>query len=256
MSAPLLIWTRSLDDWAEDALLLNSQLQGETLEVVHLPAISTSLVPVSSLPKLQTPYTVVVTSSKVFDYAKRTPELWEVLVNSSEVITHGATTHAKGRHLGLPMRHIAGIDKAEDLTEWIKSHYDQNHPFLIVRARETAFPMAEKLRTRGYTVDDIICYETILSLKDSAGRDLTAKEIKEFTTHAQGYITFFSPSAVESFAKVFTPKENRLFNSLVCIVIGPTTKTHALGNFATIKMADSAKLEDVLKTVKKELHEV
>lgn len=241
MEVPLdqLIWTRGQEDWAED----RRRLDRVSAAIVHVPTISTQALQPDLPP--QKPSVVLVSSPKGIAYAKANHALW-AWVNGARFYCFGTSTFAALRSAlrgtNITAEQVCARD-GRGFAEAIASHLKSEDHVAVLRARETAYDIADELHRRGFDAQGITVYETLAAVA------MSPDVIKKAQSTWQGVVCFASPSAVRAFAEAFLKDEegDRLRQSLVAVAIGETTAQEARPCFARVELAPAQSVEALIE---------
>jgi uroporphyrinogen-III synthase len=245
-----LIWTRGIDDWQSDHLLL-SRVVPEGVHIEHIPCVRLSPVEIPSdvLQALTNdPWDhVVFTSAHGVSFALASPVIRARIKRSSSVYTLGsATAQALARH-GIDAIRPEGIRTGEDLGAWLDVHLPKDAHILVPSPRQPAFDLAQYLKDKGRQSLAIVCYETEAKAHLPSGEALSTQNLKELGSRPTTIVCFASPSAVRGFVAgapgVVPP----------AVVIGPTTEAAAKQFFTVKKIADENSLESLVKAAVSQL---
>lgn len=234
MISKKIIWTRSIEDLDQDRLFLSDQL------VWCLPSIQR--LPIEQpfdLDMLQKPWSAAVLTSRyaAFLIAKRSD--LQSLIRGCEIVfclSHGIAD------LIAPFAQSCFVSpevtKGADLLDKILTSLSLNESrsILLIGAKEKAFDMKPALLAKGFKVNELDLYETVLHLICEDGRSLTDVDEKRFSD-GRWIVCFASPSAVRSFVQRFA----RLFHfDSFCdaVVIGSTTAAKARQYFSRVHQVE------------------
>jgi len=123
------------------------------------------------------------------------------------------------------------------------SHLKSEDHVAVLRARETAYDIADDLQRRGFDAQGVTVYETLAAVT------ISPDEIKKAQAEWKGVVCFASPSAVQAFADTFLKDEDgeRLRQSLVAVAIGETTAHAARPFFVRVALAPAHSVEALIE---------
>lgn len=239
-----LIWTRGVDDWQSDQLLL-SQLVAKDVYIEHIPCVRLSPVGITSdvLQALTNhPWDhVVFTSAHGVSFALASPVIRERIKKIASIYTLGSATAQALARLGIDAIRPEGLRTGEDLGAWLDVHLPQDAHILVPGPRQPAFDLAQYLKDKGRQSLAVVCYETEAKAHLPSGKALSIEILKELGARPTTIVCFASPSAVRGFVAgapgVVPP----------AVVIGPTTEAAAKQFFTVKKIADENSLESLVK---------
>ena len=245
-----LIWTRGVDDWQSDHLLL-SRLVPEGVFIEHIPCVRLSPVGIKSdvLQALTNhPWDhVVFTSAHGVSFALANPEIRTRIKKLTSIYTLGsATAQALARH-GIDAIRPEGLRTGEDLGAWLDLHLPKDAHILVPTPRQPAFDLAQYLKDKGRHSLAIVCYETEARAHLPNGEAISPQKLKELASSPSTIVCFASPSAARGFvvgAPGVVPP---------AVVIGPTTEAAAKQFFTVKKIADENSLESLVKAAVSQL---
>jgi uroporphyrinogen-III synthase len=240
-----LIWTRAMDDWDRDKLLL--QKSGH--DALHLPCITLQGLPVR-FPKHK-PQVFVFTSSNAVRYTERHHALVNLMRLGEAVYAIGPGTEKALKDLKVHVETCEGVHTAEQFAVWLSRNLSPETHVAWPTAREPSYNLAEHLARYRIHVDVLPVYHTEKALHLPNGKLPDQSAIDRYIQSLEGIVCFASPSAVDGFIRSLTPSENRLKHELIAVVIGPTTKAAAEGHFQNIKMIDEPSIEKLAEIAAK-----
>lgn len=239
----VLIWTRALTDWEEDAQKLSRTEQLPELNLMRVPCLKLAPVPVDS-PISKDFTAAILTSANALRLAP--PQLQDMLRQCQYVYTHGEKTAATARALGISSIEQIAVRTAEELAEMVIARLPHTAKVLIPTAAIPAFDLGEALRATGLDVTTITTYQTIQCVSRDDGSSLTQREVETARRQWQGVVCFASPSAVGSFVTTFLPEPNRLRDSLVAVALGPTTAAACAEAFRSVQVAPQNRIDSLI----------
>jgi uroporphyrinogen-III synthase len=170
---------------------------------------------------------LIITSKQVFQALQSYGDLWK----SKEVLTVGEPTAQALKSAGGRLLEY-GFGYGEDLTKIIKS-YPKETQWLYLRAKEVASDFAAICQDEGYSLDEVVLYETTCSA-----------ELLHIKVEDDATLIFTSPSSVRCFLQHhdLQPTHN-------IIVIGTTT-AKAIPLYIKYKIADKPTLQSCIQKAK------
>jgi uroporphyrinogen-III synthase len=235
-----LIWTRSIDDWAQDEPLLKTRLPAD-ISLIHIPCIQLEGASIS-LPAEESPTHFVFTSANAVDFSLRDEALKRAVQTSQGVYTHGESTYKALISQGIKATLVPGIRTAEALGGWLAAHAPKHGSFLLPGAEEPAFDLAAFLRTKGFKASALMCYRTRAMAHSPDGGPVTSSLREAVLNHHRKIVCFFSPSAVRGFIKVFARDVS------TAVAIGPTTAESARPFFERVEVASESHIFKMIET--------
>lgn len=214
MLSPL-IWTRSVADWDDDALLLPHHVR----KVIHIPCLAVEFLQ-PQLPDGNFPY-IVATSSNAITAIERLPYCREKF-KSATFFCFGAKTAEKAEACGYTTAQLpADIASAQQLSQHLLQTLPTTARIAILSARQPAFDLDRELATR-FEVAKIVLYQTHSHVAWPSGEEIdnTQKTALAGTRHV---ICFASPSSVEGFYHAFRDNHQQWRANFHAAAIGATT---------------------------------
>lgn len=236
-----IIWTRALDDWAEDRLLLKSN----EVEALHLPCLKIQGLPVR-FPK-QKPEIFVFTSANAVRYVQRHHALVNLIRQAEAVYAVGPGTLSALKENKIPAEVPPGVQTAEQLATWLSRNLAPDSDLAWPTAREPSYNLKEHLARYQINLDVLAVYHTEKCLHLPNGKTPDEAAVERYIQSLEGVVCFASPSSVDGFIRTLTPSENRLKHELCAVVIGPTTRAAADGHFEKIVMLSEPTVEGLAK---------
>ena len=234
MLSPL-IWTRSVADWDDDALLLPHHVR----KVIHLPCLAVEFLQ-PPLPEGEFAY-VIVTSANAIIALEQLPQGREKFAQAT-FICFGPKTREKAESCGyhtaslplsssansLPLSSSANssprssaITSAEQLAEHLLQALPASSRIAVLRAQQPAFALAETLAER-FTVAEVVLYQTRNHVAWPSGEDISCEQKKALAT-SKHVICFASPATVEGFYRTFQQEHADWRENFHAVAIGATT---------------------------------
>ena len=235
-----LIWTRARQDWAKDFDRFG-HIQNHTR---HLPCISLQSLPVK-FPDGEFPY-FVYTSANAVRFAEKSPRIMLAMQKAKGIFTFGRATSALLSTLGFDVTRPPGVHSAKQLGEYIAGNLQKGERIAIPSPEAPAFDMTTALSKAGLQPEQIVLYQTLAKMTYPDGTVVDRKEAERLESELTGVVCFASPSAVEGFCNILSPKENRLHESLKAVSIGPVTHKAASPNFKESYVCNTANLTSLI----------
>jgi hypothetical protein len=212
----MIIWTRSLEDWAKDQMMF----QGYKGKYLHLPCLSST--PISfeaELPK--GPFVLAFTSSKASHYFLSSKVGQNFLKHGKSLFSLGKATAEPLLDSGFKVE-IAQVKNGEEFQNWILNRSEKNDLFVLPGGIVRAFDLESGLKNahRGALKLDI--YATQALATTSLGTPIL-KDISE-EIDLGSVVCFASPSAVDGFSAAISKRDH-----IIAFCIGDTTAARALG---------------------------
>lgn len=228
----LLIWTRSTEDWEQDQTFIPANARQK---VVHVPLITTHPLRVS-VP--QTPFQhAIFTSPKGVAYTKQTDELWALVQKCLHVYTFGDKTTMALEQLGLHVTQVQ-TPNAQGLATYLAEHAPRVGRYLILTAREPAYPLRQHLQDAGLECDAIAVYETTLETH------LDRNHYERLVKAEQFVLCFASPSAVKAWLQIRAHHPELAIIPQIAVVMGESTAAACQsGQFIAIHTATQQTVE-------------
>lgn len=247
-----LVWTRSVQDWASDALILRDYLPNALPNILHLPCIELQPLPLANVADLQIKEdhdsVCLFTSPHAVKLAAQNPQL-ALLMQRSQNFCVGAKTLKQLIKLGFTGTHPSSVHHASSLGDFIKSQINPvGTQIFALGGVLRACDLKEELK--GFDCHEVQLYQTLIKLKHSHGPGFTEDEKSSFINGFSGIVCFFSPSAVKAFAEAFAPRENRLFSAITSVAIGGTTRQACNAHFEKVLMPPECSVEGVAAFIK------
>jgi uroporphyrinogen-III synthase len=242
---PLIVWTRSSDDWKQDKPVLKSH----NFDVLHLPCISMTGMAVK-FPKRK-PHMFIVTSTNAVLFTARHAALFNLMRSSEGVFAVGNATKDALKAHKIDAEVPPGVTNAEQLARWMANNLRPGTDVAWPCSREPSFDIAGVLSRYDIQVDPLPVYATEKALHLPHGKLPDQDDINRFIGSLEGVVCFASPSAIDGFARTLNPSENRLKESLVACCIGSTTAAFAEGHFDRIVVAPTQSVESLIETASK-----
>lgn len=242
-----IIWTRSLEDWDEDKLILSGLMN----RVLRLPCLRiTKISPLTlDLQKLSLPNKAAVfTSKRCVEYALEIPEIRQFL-KGARIFCFGQKTAAHLQDSGFNYDFIAEVRTSEELLTILGARLSPEYVVLVPGPKKKAFDLHGNLQKLGYISYNIDLYETISQLCLSDGKTPNFREQEQLINSLRGFVCFASPSACEGFVSSLTPEKNRLGEALTAIALGPTTAKKCRLHFINVKMARENNLATMIEDI-------
>ncbi len=214
MFSPL-IWTRSVADWDDDALLLPHYVR----KVIHIPCLAVEpLQP--PLPEGDFPY-VVATSANAIAALERLPSAPEKFAQAS-FLCFGPKTREKAEACGYRTTPLpATLTTAEQLAAHLLQVLAPTSRLAVLSARVPAFPLAEALAER-FEVAELVLYQTHRHVAWPSGEAISDEQ-KGALARARHVICFASPATVEGFYRTFQQHHAAWQENFHAVAIGATT---------------------------------
>ncbi len=243
---PVVIWTRSADDWPHDKAILKSK----HLEPLHLPCISMAGMAVK-FPKRK-PHMFIVTSASAVEYTARHKALFNLMRSSEGVFTVGEATKNALKAHRIESEVPPGVTNAAQLSNWLSKNIRPGTDIAWPCSREPSFDFTSALARYDIQIDPLPVYATEKILHLPHGKLPEEDDINRFIGSLEGVVCFASPSAIDGFTRTLTPSENRLHTSLIACCIGSTTSAFAEGHFDKIVVAPTHSIESLAETAEKQ----
>ena len=243
---PVVVWTRSADDWKHDKAVLKSQ----KLEALHLPCISMAGLTVK-FPKHK-PHLFIVTSANAVLYTARHKALFNLMRSSEGVFTIGEPTKEALKAHKIESEIPPKVTNAEQLCDWLSKNIRPGTDIAWPCSREPSFDFASRLSRYDIYIDPLPVYATEKNLCLPYGKQPDQDDINRFIGTLEGVVCFASPSAIDGFTRTLNPSENRLRASLTACCIGTTTAAFAEGHFDRIVIAETHTIESLASVAHKQ----
>jgi uroporphyrinogen-III synthase len=244
---PVVVWTRSADDWKHDKPLLKTR----HLEPLHLPCISMTGMAVK-FPKRK-PHMFIVTSNNAVQYTARHKALFNLMRSCEGVFTIGEATRTALKAFKIDAEVPPGVTNAEQLASWLSKNIRPGTDVAWPCSREPSFDFTTELARYDIHIDPLPVYATDKNLYLPHGKLPDADDVKRFIATLDGVVCFASPSAIDGFTRTLNPSENRLRGGLTACCIGTTTAAFAEGHFDRIVVAKEHSVESLAELAAKEV---
>ena len=216
MLSPL-IWTRSVADWDDDALLLPHHVR----KVIHLPCLAVEFLQ-PALPEGDFPY-VVATSANAIAALERLPHGREKFAQAT-FLCFGPKTREKAESCGYrAATQPSTLTSAEQLATHLLQTLAPATRITILTALEPAFALAEALAER-FDVTKLVLYKTHHHVAWPSGEDISSEQKKALAA-TRHVICFASPATVEGFYRTFQQNHADWQENFHAVAIGATTST-------------------------------
>lgn len=220
MLSPL-IWTRSVADWDNDALLLPHHVR----KVIHLPCLAVEFLQ-PALPEGDFTY-VVATSANAIAALERLPHGREKYAQAT-FLCFGPKTREKAESCGYQTTPLpAALSRTITSAEQLATHLLQTLPpasrITVLTALEPAYALAEALSER-FSVAKLVLYKTHHHVAWPSGEAIS-NEQKKTLASARHVICFASPATVEGFYRTFQREHAEWRENFHAVAIGATTAT-------------------------------
>ena len=214
MLSPL-IWTRSVADWDDDALLLPHHVR----KVIHLPCLAVEFLQ-PALPEGDFPH-VVATSANALAALERLPHGREKFAQAT-FLCFGPKTREKAESCGYrTATQPATLTSAEQLATHLLQTLPPATRITVLTALEPAFALAEVLAER-FDVAKLVLYKTRHHVAWPSGEDISSEQKKTLAA-TQHIICFASPATVEGFHHTFQHNHADWQENFHAVAIGATT---------------------------------
>lgn len=234
-----LIWTRGNHNWELDCSLLKNF----PMDILHLPCITLSKVPISKNSNLSaTSY--IFTSPNGVKYGFEDPKLRKFILKAKKVYTFGDTSYNLLLDHGITPERPSGVNTSKELTDYLLCQLKREEPIISIGAQKVAYDISNELQDKGYNAQHLSVYKTTSYLEASP------TEVEIYKKYLKGIICFASPSAIDGFCNRFTPQENRLGKELQAIAIGKTTLESCQPFFQKTALADKPTLISLIEKAK------
>ena len=216
MLSPL-IWTRSVADWDDDALLLPHHVR----KVIHLPCLAIKpLQP--QLPDGDYPY-VVATSANAIVALERLPHGRKKFAQAM-FLCFGPKTREKAEACGYrTWRLPASLTSAQQLAEHLLQELPPATRIAVLSALQPAFALDKALAAR-FRVTTLVLYETHNHVAWPSGEAISGEQ-KQNLAAGRHVICFASPATVEGFYQTFRQNHAEWRENFHAFAIGATTAT-------------------------------
>lgn len=234
-----LIWTRSLEDWPNDRLLIEAR----QISYIHLPCILTQRLEIPAITQDVLSHkrkVAIFTSLRAGAFALENERLTEFL-REAEIFCFGEKVRAFLEKKQFPVKSFASLRSATEMVLPLSQQLHSESFVLLPGPRLRAFALDEALRKNGFQTQSVDLYETVPSLT------LSEKEKDLLISTLDGTLCLASPSSCLGFVECLKPQNNRLGTSLSVIALGPTTAEIASKYFANIKIAKQNSVESLLE---------
>lgn len=214
MLSPL-IWTRSVADWDDDALLLPHHVR----KVIHLPCLAVEFLQ-PPLPEGEFSY-VVATSANALVALEGLPHGREKFA-SATFLCFGPKTREKAESCGYQTAPLpATLTSAEQLATHLLQTLAPASRITVLSAREPAFALAEALAVR-FEVAELVLYQTRNHVAWPSGESIS-REQKQTLAATRHVICFASPATVQGFYHTFQQEHAEWRANFHAVAIGATT---------------------------------
>ena len=215
MLSPL-IWTRSVADWDDDALLLPHHLR----KVIHIPCLAVEFLQ-PALPEGEFSH-VVATSANAITALEHIPHGRKKYAQAT-FICFGPKTREKAESCGYNTARLASsaILSAQQLAEHLLQTLPAPSRITILAAQQPAFPLAQVLGKR-FAMAELVLYRTRKHVAWPSGEAIS-EEQKKTLVSTRHVICFASPATVEGFYRTFQTEHAEWGENFHAVAIGATT---------------------------------
>ena len=163
-------------------------------------------------------------------------------LGTAKLAAVGEATGAELEDRGLTVDCMPERYTTEELLKGFPAPADAGEKVLLARADIAAQALTEGLAEKGFQVEDLVAYRTVV---DSSGRDEMIKQLKDGEVD---YVTFTSSSTVKNFVSILGSGNMELLPGLKAVCIGPVTaKTAEENGIKGAVMAETYTIEGVAK---------
>lgn len=241
----LIIWTRSLEDWEQDQVILS----GLEDRVIRLPCLSVKKLIPSSYDFERLAFVkkkaVVFTSKRCVDFALEYEQL-RLFLEGARIFCLGRKTAECIRSYGFECEFFPEARTVEDLHAILQVRLNRDCLVLLPGPKKRAFDLHSSLQKQGYISCPLDIYETVVQLTWSDGRIPNSYEQAALISSLNGIVCFASPSACDGFANFLHPERNRLKEMLTVMALGPTTANKCKNYFRNVKTAQENDLSKLV----------
>ncbi len=214
MLSPL-IWTRSVADWDDDALLLPHHVR----KVIHIPCLAVEFLQ-PSLPEGEFSY-VVATSANAITALEQLPRGREKYAQAI-FICFGPKTREKADSCGYRTTSLpATLASAAQLATHLQQTLPAAARITVLAAQQPAFPLAQVLG-ECFVVTELVLYRTRHRVAWPSGETISKEQRKNLVS-SKHVICFASPATVEGFYRAFRPEHAAWDANFHAVALGATT---------------------------------